>query len=538
MHNPALHDTRYPIDPPARGEIDGLYVRIYYASRSLAFLFLALMAILAVAVGLARHFGKATPANAEGEIPVALRLLNEPKPDFRAIVAALWQAPAIPAAQLESAVQRSDFAAGTQSVISAFAGSLREGVNEPTAGLLILAHQMKPEPGANECVAELAMGRGDLEKAKQYLEREMAVAPNGRAQEKIIGLLERAGDRKGLLALLKDPAYAPLFSHRLQMNLAFFQRDWMTAAKQFFQMHGVTMSLQPAVMAFAAAFAWLVIALHAGQPRRILSFRVMAPLLAVALGMMAGVVGQFLTVAQKEMLSVGESGNILPDLGFYIGIMAPRNLLLKLVFLLPLLPSLLSRKSALDTLVVAGCIGLGFAIPGNLELCKYSDPRDLMGRLLTANFFHFAATALAGYVIYRCFIREPGSIAPALKMVLAVVLAVGVYETFTRIPGAIVPMVIATITFLILSRCFFTELHKWRDSFTDQCFLGATFVISLAALVGVMLVAASVQAGFEHASGALVRNLPNLLLVGFVFFAQFKRGFAPIGSDLTVPAQS
>jgi hypothetical protein len=538
MHSPALRSPCSPLPSPVRGEIDGANVRIYYASRSLAFLFFVLVATLVAAVALGRHFGKVSPSGAEGESPVVLRLLTEPRPDFRSTIAALWQAPSIPAAELDPVLKRSEFSAGTQSVIAEFAGSLREGMNEPTAQLLILAHQMSPEPGANECVAELLMKRGELGRAEEYLKRELAIAPNNRAREKLIGVLARAGDYNALASLSKDPDYAPVFPHRLQMKVAFSQHDWVMAAKHFILMQGVTMQVLPVVMASAAGLAWLLIALHAGQPRGIFSFRTIAPLAAAALGMVAGVVGQFLTVAQKEMLGMGESGIILADLGFYAGVIVPRDMALKLVFILPFLPFLLSRKSALDTLVVTGCVGLGFAIPGNLDLCKYSEPGDLMGRLLTANFFHFAATALVGYAGYRCLLREPGSLRAGIVMVPAVIIAMGVYETFTRIPGASVPMVIATIAFLILSRVFFTELHKWRDSFTDQCFLGATLVVSLAALVGTMLVAASVQAGFDPASWALMRNLPNLLLVGLVFFAQFKRGFAPIGSELTTPAQT
>jgi protease PrsW len=264
----------------------------------------------------------------------------------------------------------------------------------------------------------------------------------------------------------------------------------------------------------------------------------MAPPVAAALGAAGGLFAQFLTVAQRDLFGIATNGTFLHDLGYYAGIVAPRDTILQMILFVPFLPLLLRRKSGLDTMVVTGCVGLGFAIVGNLELCKQLPPADSLGRLLTANFFHFAGAALIGLCVCRCLARERGAASATMGTLLAVMLTQGVYDAFTRISGAHVLMILATIAFLIVSRVFFMELRKWRDSFTDQCFLGATLVISLGLMVATVLVTVAAESGLENASWALLRNLPTLLMVSVVFFGQFKRGFAPIGSDLTVPRYS
>ena len=522
--------------PPA--EIDSTNVRIYYLSRSWAFLTLAVVALLVAGVFLGR-FVSAPGSSASGSdaAEILRNSLRERRPDLSRAIECLVHLPVI-APTLESELAHSNFAPGPRAVVSSLAATLREGFNEPNAQLLILAHQFPAEFGANAAVAEVFAKGGKPDKALEYFQRELELTQSSAIRAKIVALLVQTGDFPRLKTLSADPQYAAFVTPFIRMKLALADKDWSTAAKQFFAMQVASSRPQPLIMALAASLAWLIIALHAGQPHHWWSLRVFAPLLATILGIAGGFAAQFLTIAQKDLLGLSPSGAFLTDLGIYAGVIAPRDMLLQLVLMVPFLPILLKRRSALDTLVITGCVGLGFALPGTLELCRQLAPADSMGRLLTSNFFHFAGAALIGLSICRCLNREPGSFASAVVTVPSVILIQGVYDAFTRIPGAHVLVVLATIAFLILSRVFFIELRNWRDSFTDQCFLGATLVISLGALVATVLVAAASEHGFETASAALARNLPTLLMVSVVFFGQFKRGFAAIGSDLTTPSQA
>jgi hypothetical protein len=537
MNSPIMERAPGLEIPPA-AEIDSTNVRIYYLSRSWACLSLMLAALLAAGVFAGRLLSNPHPVSGGRDVGEVLQgILRERRPELAPALDCLLRLPAIPPG-IEEEIGRANFAPGARSVAVALAGSLREGFNEPNGQLLILAHQMPPEPGANASIGDLFARRGETAQARAYYQRELDVTPSGAVRAKVLALLGQSPDLAPLAQLASDPFYAPLISPALRIKLALSEGDWVSAGKRFLDAQVASLRPQPLVMALVAGLAWLIIALHAGQPHHWFSFRMLAPLIATVLGVAGGLGAQFLNIAQKELFGLSPSGVFLMDLGIYAGVNAPRDTLIQLLLMVPFLPVLVARKSALDTLVVTGCVGLGFAIPGTLELCKQLAPADSLGRLLTANFFHFAAAALVGLAVCRCLAREKGSLASAATTIPSVVLTLGVYDAFTRIAGAHVLIVLASIAFLILSRVFFIELRKWRDSFTDQCFLGATLVVSLGALVATVLVAASTEHGFETASAALVRNLPTLLMVSVVFFGQFKRGFAAIGSDLTAPSRS
>lgn len=537
MNVPVLDRQAPGLDLPPVAEIDSTNVRIYYLSRSWACLTLVVVALIAAGVFLGRLVSASHPgANGRDAAEVLRDTLRERRPDFALAAECILRLQTIPT-NLEEEISRSNFDPGQRALASALAGSLRDGFHEPNAQLLILAHQFPSEPGANACAAEVFSRGGKTEQALQYYQRELELTQSPAIRAKIVTLLAQSGDLARLTEISTDPQFAPAVTPSIRMKVAFANKDWNTAAKQFLAMQASTLRAQPLIMALTAGLAWLVIALHAGQPHHWRSFRMLAPLLATVLGVAGGFCGQFLTIAQKELFGLSPSVASLGNLGIYSGTIALRDTLLQLVLMLPFLPVLVARRSALDTLVVTGCVGLGFAIPETLEVCKQLAPADSLGRLLTSNFFHFAAAALIGLAVCRCLSRERGSFASAIVTIPAVILTQGVYDAFTRIPGAHVLVVLATIAFLILSRVFFIELRNWRDSFTDQCFLGATLVISLGALVATVLVAAATEYGFETASAALARNLPTLLMVSVVFFGQFKRGFAAIGSDLTTPSQ-
>jgi protease PrsW len=538
MNMPVVVEESPRVGVPENVEIDSANVRVYYLSRNWACLSLVVVALLAAGVFLGQFLSNPHPAGSARDAGAVLQgLLRERRPELAPVMECLLHMPVIPPS-IDAEIARSTFAPGARGVASALAGSLREGFNEPNSQLIILAHQSPPEAGANTAMAELYARQGDTAKAREYYQRELEIYPSAAVRAKLLALVASTGEIEPIAKLASDPLYSSMIPPSLRMQLALSAGDWMGAAKRFLQSQAATLRPQPLIMALAAALAWLIIALHAGQPHDWFSFRMLAPLVATLLGVAGGVVAQFLSVAQKDLWGLTATGGFLGDLGVYAGVNAPRDMLIQLLLMLPFIPILVRRRSALDTLVVTGCVGLGFAFPGTLELCEQLAPADSLGRLLTANFFHFAAAALVGQAVCRCLRRERGSITAALTTIPSVVLTLGVYDAFTRIPGAHVLVVLASIAFLILCRVFFLELRKWRDSFTDQCFLGATLAIGLGALIATVLVAASSEHGFEAAAGALVRNLPTLLMVSVVFFSQFKRGFAAIGSDLTAPSHS
>ena len=529
-----------PASPPIRTdeEIDSTNVRIYFLSRNIPFLVLALTAILVAGTFLARKISNPHPPSARQDPVESLRReLGELKPDLALAIRSLAAAAELPA-ELEVEIARSRFTPGARSVLTAFLASLRgrKGEpNQPNADLLALAQRKPPEPGANACGAELHLRAGKTHEALACLVREIEVASTPELRAKVIALLSQSADIRPIAAMAAHPDYAPLIPFSLRIKVAFAQEKWSAAVKLYTQRQIERLRPEPLIMTLAASLAWFVIALHAVQPRGWFSFRLLAPPIAVLVGIVVGAIAQFLTLAQENLLGLVPSADFRVNFGIYTGVIAPRDLLLQIIAMLPFMPALLWRRCELDALVVTGCIGLGFAIPGVLEATHILEPGQYLGRLLTDNFLYLSGAALAGLSVYRVLRRQPRSLRLGILTIAFVILFQGIYNTVTRIQGPWMLMIISTIAFLLLSRSFFLSLHTLRDSFTDQCFLGATLVICLGALVATALVAASAEHGFDAAALGLARNSPALLVVGIIFFVQFKRGLAPLGADLIAP---
>ena len=332
---------------------------------------------------------------------------------------------------------------------------------------------------------------------------------------------------EALTQLASDADFAPHISTVLRLKLALHQRDWPAVVARLAEMEFATISAQPLILALAAGFAWLVIALHSGQPNGLLSYRVLVPLLALCVGASGALAAHIVDVWQEEILGFRESGQFLPDLAFYAGIVSPREEIIKLLLLAPFLPALLLRRDPLETLIVSGCIGLGFALEGNLQLCRTMKVDDAFGRLLTANFFHFAATALAGTALCNCLHSKFRKSIPFVLTLAGVILAHAVYDAFSMIAQVRSLYWVSIASVLVISKLFFIELRRWRNPLTDQCFLGATLSICLVGLVATALVTTSIHAGFHTAIWALLQNATCLFLIGFVFFFRFANDLAP-----------
>src|SRR5690606_19349635 len=125
----------------------------------------------------------------------------------------------------------------------------------------------------------------------------------------------------------------------------------------------------------------------------------------------------------------------LGDLLYTFSFAAPAEMVTKLIFTLPFVPFLIRRASRLEMLVVCGCVGLGFAIENTMQYYQHAGQIDAFGQLLTANFFHFAATGLAGLVLCE-FLRAPAQRFMQLLLTLCgIALAQGMYDGFMAVPG-------------------------------------------------------------------------------------------------------
>jgi PrsW family intramembrane metalloprotease len=510
-------------------------VRLYFLSRDRKVLAFLSGVILLVATGLAWTLrGTQEVAYSQASpLQEVESLLASKSGDSAKWVHTLLAFESAPPESLDARIASAAIPSQVKALATAVCTSLRAVPAEPDASLSIMAHRTYPLPGAREAVAELYARLGKTTRALEYFQRELDRYPSDAVRGRVVAMLARHGEFAALGSLASDPQFAKHYPVALRLKLALHQRDWAAVASRLAEMELASISPLPLVLALSAGFAWLVIVLHCGQPRGWFCFRTIVPLVAVVVGAVGALGVHFVAEWQEEILGVRETGELLPDLAFYAGIVSPREELVKLVLLLPFLPALLLRRDPLETLIVSGCIGLGFAFEDNLQLCRTTQVGEAFLRLLTANFFHFATTALAGAALCELIRSRFLKPLPFVTTLTVVLLAHTIYDVFSRIAvvGSLSWLSIASM--LVISKLFFIELRRWRDPFTDQCFLGATLVVCLVGLAATALITTSMHIGFSLAMVALLKNAGSLLFIGLVFYLRFDCELVPAETQAT-----
>jgi protease PrsW len=519
-------------------EIDSVNIRLYFLSRNRSVLGLLAILVLALSAGIA-WLVQAPKQNQKVNVPPMVELtelLASATPQADRVVHLMMSAGTALPADIDAHVLKSSLPPGEKLMASALSTSIFQCGGEASARLMILAHQPDPIYGANEAIAELLARDNKIDRAKEYFLRELNVKPEARLRDRLVSLLARHGDFVSLIALAGDPAFAPHFSAALRLKLALHQHQWVASAKALTEVETETLHFAPVFLALVAGIVWLVIAVQAGQPTSWFSYRTLMPILAVVVGCAASWPSHFIAAWQEQILGLRETGEFLPDLAFFIGNVAPREELIKLAFLFPFLPFLIIRRSALETLVVSGCVGLGFAIEGNLQTYQHAGAADAFGRLLTANFFHFATTGLLGLALCHFVFSPRRKCVAFLGTLLGVIAAHGVYDAFMNIAGIRALAAASMLSFFIVSQVVFHHLKRMRDQSTDQLFLAATLVISLTILAGATLVCAALEIGFQPAVNALAANMIGLALVVVVFFRQLGQKLSKINDGFLNPS--
>ena len=522
-------------------DIDGFSVRLYFFSRDPAVIFSVAAGLLLIATAIA-WFLRAPDlwSTAPKEAKVALQMeLGGAYPNTRNTWALLPKvadqtggAFAVDATQL---IEKSKLSPVDRTVALAYWNSLLTFTNEPNADLLLRAHQPQPLAGANELIADLHASRNKVPEALTYYRREIAETGDQAARVKLVDLLLRHHHYKELRELAVDPTFAACFTPLIRLNLAVQSHAWRDVAVALTDVQKETFKPLPLTLAAVAGLVWFAIAVQAIQPTQWISARTVLPILAVLAGLASTWASHFISVWQEEMWGLHPTGSFLNDFIYHLGITAPREEFIKLLLLIPFLPILLKRGSRLEMLVISGCIGLGFAIEGNLQSYEHGGPDGAFGRFLTANFFHLAASGLAGLALCE-FLLAPKRCATRLILtLLGVIVAHGIYDAFMAVEGVRLLSIFSMLSFLALSLIFFQELRHLRDHTTDQLYISATLIMGMAILTGTMLVCAAMQLGFPLAVTSLAANAAGLSLVICLFYGQLGRGLAPVRTAIPTP---
>lgn len=522
--------------------IEGWNVRIYFASRNPWVLMAVAAAIVVIAVGVAFFVQKPmekwlpqlapTPDDLRAELEKAQPGMARV---FDLLPTAAWDPEAetlVPRWIADSKLSKTE-----QMVASAAWSSIQaEDSFEPSADLLYYAHCVKPLRYANELIGDHFAAAGEKQQqAAAYYRRELAHFPEAKeAWQKLVGLAAETHDRSLLKELAANPAFARRLPVEQRIYLAALQGRWLDVIRPMGEFQVRMLTPVPVALAIISGLAWFLIALQSIQPPRFASARVVMPVVAVALGMASTFPTILSGLWMEEALGVAEGETPLSAFIYFMASVGPREELIKLAFVLPLIPIFAARASRLEMLVCAGCVGLGFAIWENLQYFAQHGAAAAFPRFLTANFFHLALTGVNGLALYDLF-HDRRKFVPFLLTLLGTVVAHGASDFFASIPGLPALALASMMTFMLVSLFFFRSLRSLRDASTDQLSIGATFVVGVSTLVGAIIIFAARDMGLPLALVTMAITASGMMMVGYMFYWQLGSGMS-VASEETSPA--
>lgn len=283
----------------------------------------------------------------------------------------------------------------------------------------------------------------------------------------------------------------------------------------------------PTVLALVAGASWFAFLLQSGQPWR--SGGIRWPL-AVA-GLILGVASIWPTLFaifwQEQVMDLRETNELAGGLKFFILGVGFREELSKLLLFFPLVPWIVRRGSEREALLVAACVGLGFAMEENVSYF-FSNAGSSAGRFLTANFMHMSLTGLVGLAVCRGFWQPRQRAGEAIAIVLLAIVAHGMYDAMIVLPALEQYSMVSYIITILLAYQFFHELRTWWQPPGETISLTATFLVAVGLVVASTVVYLSSILGLNDAIRAAVIPAVSLGIVVYLFLREMPESIIDV----------
>ncbi|MGB8168814.1 MAG: PrsW family glutamic-type intramembrane protease [Chthoniobacteraceae bacterium] len=507
-------------------EIDGLSIRVYFWSRNPLVLAGVAAVILGIGLGIGRWLEAAPGESMETPVQLLRAELQQPQPDSGKVFEQLGETSGAlelllmeSAAGVQSWIQKSKLSAADKSVAVAYCESRNSYGDEPSADLLWYAHQRRPLSHSNELIGDLHASAKKLDEAISYYEREAASPTAATARGKLIDLYLEKKNFAAADHLLATPLYEQQRTPMRTITLATAAHRWGDLLRPILELEKDLFQPAPMLLAAVAGLVWINVSLQAIQPARLVCFRTVVPLLAIAMGMVSTFPTLLASEWQGEMWGLTEGKGVIGDVLYFVAGVGVREEVMKLLCFVPFIPVLLARGSRLEMLMIAGFVGLGFAIEENLQYFKEYGALAAFVRFLTANFFHLALTGTIGLSLCEAILTpRRWWVFPVTFIVM--VLAHGFYDVLASAGGISVFRLMVNLIFVLVSLYFFRRLRPLRDPATDQLNIAATLVAGLAILLSYIFVCAAREAGFVAAVALLLVEFVGLCMVCYMFYWQ------------------
>jgi RsiW-degrading membrane proteinase PrsW (M82 family) len=273
-------------------------------------------------------------------------------------------------------------------------------------------------------------------------------------------------------------------------------------------------------LALLTGACWTAFALQSIQPPGPRGGRFWLPLVALACGVLSIWPTVFLIFWQERQWGLVESTELTAGLRFFILGVGLREELAKFCCFLPLLPWCVRRRDELAALIVAGCVGIGFATEENVNYIWGSVGSATLTRLLTPAPFHMAITGLLGLAAYRACVwpKEWGPIFVATFGVA--VLAHGLYDSFFSLAALTQYSLVSMLIFIGLIYQFFRELRPLQALRMEPVSLTANFLFCVATVAAATFVYLCAAVGWQPAADVLVSGIVGEAAMVYLFLRE------------------
>ncbi len=337
----------------------------------------------------------------------------------------------------------------------------------------------------HECLGDLEFRERQREAASTHYRTELERRESSHARSRIVEIALLDGDKPGLRQLLAQPEFRNATPVLTRFEAYARLRDfWGIFGTVLVHDYARLTAAYVGLTLFVALVWFFIVGQFSGfRPGQLLLY-----LAAILLGAFSASLTLFAVIVQENVFALFPETDVFTQglINCVAGI-GLREEFIKLACFVPLLPILLRRANPMEALIVAGFVGLGFAVQENLSYYARSGGEASVARFLTANFLHLALTGLVGFAAYL-FARAPQrNWEEFVGTFLLVVLAHGIYDALLIVPELGEYSWLSIVIFALLAYRFFNVANALPFTWRQEISPLGIFVIGTSLLVGVSL---------------------------------------------------
>ncbi|MEC5129272.1 PrsW family intramembrane metalloprotease [Verrucomicrobiales bacterium BCK34] len=340
-----------------------------------------------------------------------------------------------------------------------------------------------------------------------------------------IALAHYNEDAPLLRELLGDPKFKNALAPEARIDYYSYLRDYPQLGLAILQSDASSWISPYLIPALFTALIWGLILNSFWVPSR---ERIVMSCLAFLLGVLSATLTLFAVVIQEDIrgFTWSRTDTDISQFLYFLAGVALREETVKLLCFIPLIGWLRKRNEPVEALILAGMVGLGFAVNENIGYFQRSPGDSLVSwiRLLTANPLHFALTGVAGFYLARMIQRKGHGMEEFLIAFIAVVFAHGVYNSVISIDAFIEYAPLSTILVAAIAYQYFDRL---RDSMhTDRIHrrispLGV-FVLGSAVLTCLAMLTSAASQPMSIAFRDFASGVAAMIPLAFAFISRFR----------------